>query len=56
MLLIGQKLETLASDWSRGLSENFQRGYPYDLDILTSVTGRGALNLNTTEKGHCENL
>ena len=31
----------LASDWSRGPSENFQRGYPYDPDILTSVTGRG---------------
>ena len=29
-LLIGQELKTLASHWSRGPSENFQGGYPYD--------------------------
>ena len=29
-LLIGPELKMLASDWSRGPSENFQRGYPYD--------------------------
>ena len=28
--LIGRELGILASDWSRGLSENVQRGYPYD--------------------------
>ena len=29
-LLIGRELEMLASHWSRGPSESFQRGYPYD--------------------------
>ncbi len=29
--LIGRELRILASDWSRGLSENLQRGYPYDI-------------------------
>ena len=29
-LLIGLDLEMLASHWSRGPSESFQRGYPYD--------------------------
>ena len=28
--LIGRELEMLASHWSRGPSENVQRGYPYD--------------------------
>ena len=29
-LLIGRELEMLASHWSRGLSEIYQRGYPYN--------------------------
>ena len=29
-LLIGRELEMLASHWSRGPSESFQRGHPYD--------------------------
>ena len=29
-LLIGRELKMLASHWSRGPSESFQRGYPYD--------------------------
>ena len=32
--LIGRELGILASDWSRGLSENVQRGYPYDPENL----------------------
>ena len=32
--LIGRELGILASDWSRGLSENVQRGYPYDPESL----------------------
>ena len=31
--LIGRELRMLASHWSRGPSENFQRGYPYDLQL-----------------------
>ena len=49
-LLIGQELEMLASDWSRGPSENFQRRYPYDPDILTSVMG--ALKQNSMGRAH----
>ena len=30
-LLIGRELRMLASHWSRGPTENFQRGYPYDI-------------------------
>ena len=31
--LIGRELRMLASHWSKGLSEKFQRGYPYDLQL-----------------------
>ena len=33
-LLIGREPEILRYDWSRGRSENFQRGYPYGSEPL----------------------
>ena len=33
-LLIGREPRILLSDWSRGPSENVQRGYPYDPESL----------------------
>ena len=45
-LLIGRELRILASHWSRGPSENFQRGYPYDPESLPIECFRPQLELD----------
>ena len=45
-LLIGRELETLASHWLRGPSENFQRGYPYDPEPVPIELYRSQLALD----------
>ena len=41
--LIGQELRMLASHWSRGQSENFQRGKPYVYSEVLRDSGVGIL-------------
>ena len=43
--LIGREPEMLASHWSRGASENIQRGYPYDPEPLPiEILNRSIVN------------
>ena len=53
--LIGRELRILASDWCRGLSENIQRGYPYDPEPLPvmGVARTGSCHYKVARTGSC---